>query len=178
MEAIAETERAVKSQKAEAGQYLTFMLGQETFAVSILPVREIIEYGGLTAIPMMPDFLRGVINVRGGVVPVIDLALCFRRSATEIGRRTCIIIVETASEDGRAAQRIGIIVDAVNEVIDVVEGDIEPPPSFGGGVPPEFIRGMAKRKNGFIIILDVNRVLSINEMEAIDRSLVSEAVGG
>lgn len=155
-------------QIAKAGQYLTFMLGGETYALGILNIKEIIAYGDLTEVPMMPAFVRGVINLRGSVVPVIDLMARFGKGSTQIAKRTGIVIVETAAEnedDGR--QDIGIIVDAVNEVVDIGQQEIELPPSFGTGIRPDFINGMAKRNGRFVILLNGDRVLSVDEMTAL-----------
>ena len=146
-------------------QYLTFMLGEEMFAIGILSIREIIEYGFVTAVPMTPPFIRGVINLRGAVVPVIDLALRFGRKASGSTKRTCIVIVEISSPKGN--HDIGVVVDAVNEVLEISHGDIEPPPEFGARVRSDFIRGMGKINDKFVIILDVNRVLSVDEVAVI-----------
>jgi purine-binding chemotaxis protein CheW len=152
---------AVKVDEAPA-QYLTFALGGEMFAVGILHVKEIIEYGNLTEIPMMPAFIRGVINLRGAVVPVIDLAARFGGKATELGRRTCIVIVEVP--DGDTRHDIGIMVDAVSEVLEIPGSEIEPPPSFGAKIRADFIFGMGKVAGKFVIILEINKVLSVEEI--------------
>ena len=153
----------VTTKKDEApSQYLTFSLGGEMFAVGILNVKEIIEYGHLTEIPMMPTFIRGVINLRGSVVPVIDLSARFGGKATEISRRTCIVIVEVADEDMR--HDIGIMVDAVSEVLDIPGSEIEPPPAFGAKIRADFIFGMGKVSGKFVIILSINKVLSVDEI--------------
>lgn len=146
-------------------QYLTFLLGGEMFALAILNVKEIIEYGNLTEIPMMPAFIRGVINLRGAVVPVVDLTARFGSRQSEVGRRTCIVIVEMKSgEDGSERQDIGIIVDAVSEVLEIPKSEIEPPPSFGAKIRADFIAGMGKVSGKFVIILNIDRVLSIDEL--------------
>ena len=147
-------------------QYLTFTLGGEMFAVGILCVKEIIEYGSLTEIPMMPAFIRGVINLRGAVVPVIDLAARFGGRSTEVGKRTCIVIVELGDTTGEDATRhdIGIIVDAVSEVLDIPASEIEPPPTFGARIRADFILGMGKVAGSFVIILNIDRVLSVDEI--------------
>jgi purine-binding chemotaxis protein CheW len=164
--------------KADAGQYLTFMLGGETFAIGILRIKEIIEYGELTEVPMMPRFIRGVINLRGRVVPVVDLSARFGRATSQIARRTCIVIVETQGDGENAGpQDIGILVDAVNEVIEIGGADIEPAPSFGAKLRPEFISGMAKRNERFIILLQVDRVLSVDEMAALGQAFAREENG-
>ena len=146
-------------------QYLTFQLGGEMFAVGILNVKEIIEYGHLTEIPMMPAFIRGVINLRGSVVPVIDLAARFGTKPTEVSRRTCIVIVEV--DDAEMRHDIGIMVDAVSEVLDIPASEIEPPPSFGAKIRADFIFGMGKVAGKFVIILNINKVLSVEEIAAI-----------
>ncbi|MDY0013592.1 MAG: chemotaxis protein CheW [Rhodocyclaceae bacterium] len=146
----------------ETHQYLTFTLGGEMFAVGILNVKEIIEYGHLTEIPMMPSFIRGVINLRGAVVPVIDLAARFGGKASEVQRRTCIVIVEVTQADVR--QDIGIMVDAVSEVLEIQAAEIEPPPSFGARIRADFIAGMGKVDGRFVIILEIQKVLSVDEM--------------
>ena len=153
----------LSSVPAAAGQYLTFVLGGEMYALGIFNIKEIIDYGNLTYVPMMPAFVRGVINLRGSVVPVVDLLARFGKGSTQIAKRTGIVIVETIDGSGRQ-QDIGIIVDAVNEVVEIAQSDIEPPPSFGAGIRPDFISGMAKRNGRFVILLDINRVLSIEEM--------------
>lgn len=147
----------------EQGQYLIFTLAQETFAMGILAIKEIIEYGALTAVPMMPEVVRGVINLRGAVVPVIDLSARFGRGQTEVGRRTCIVIVELAQDGER--HDVGVIVDSVNEVMEIGIGDIEPAPSFGAKIRTDFIAGMGKLDNRFVIILNIDQVLSLDEIE-------------
>jgi purine-binding chemotaxis protein CheW len=152
-------------QAADQSQYLTFMLGGEIFAIGILAIKEIIEFNQLTTVPMMPRFVRGVINLRGAVVPVIDLAARFGRGATTESKRTCIVIVEIVSEGER--QVVGVLVDAVNEVLDIPAADIEPAPSFGARVRSDFIAGMGKVKGKFVIILSVGNVLSVEEAGAL-----------
>lgn len=156
---------------SESGQYLTFALGGETFALGILNIKEIIQFGDLTEVPMMPNFIRGVINLRGRVVPVVDLTARFNRGITNISRRTSIVIIEMEQSNQLDAQSIGIVVDAVNEVIEIPNTDIEPPPSFGAKIRPDFISGMAKKDGRFIIVLNLNQVLSIDEMLALGQSV-------
>jgi purine-binding chemotaxis protein CheW len=144
-------------------QYLTFTLGAELFALPIAPIREIIEFQGLTEIPLTPAFLRGVINLRGAVVPVIDLSVRFGRAATEIGRRTCVVIVEVGLEDG--VHPLGMIVDAVNEVLEVEPGRIEAKPGFGAGLRADFVAGMLNLGGRFVVTLDIESVLSSAELE-------------
>lgn len=162
--AVARNERKAVAVDEAPQQYLTFLLGGEMFALVILNVKEIIEYGNLTEIPMMPAFIRGVINLRGSVVPVIDLSARFGGKATEIDRRTCIVIVEMKGEDESAGRDVGIVVDAVSEVLEIPKGEIEPPPSFGAKIRADFIAGMGKVAGKFVIILNVQRVLSVDEM--------------
>ena len=143
-------------------QYLTFMLQRETFAVAILNIKEIIEYGHLTTVPMMPDFIRGVINLRGSVVPVVDLRARFEGKKSDITRRTCIVIVEmTAAEHERLV--VGVVVDAVNEVLEIPDSEIELLPAIDGNIRADFIQGMGKVNGRFVIILDVAKIFSIEE---------------
>ena len=133
------------------------------FAVGILHIKEIIEYGTPTTVPMMPGFIRGVINLRGAVVPVVDLASRFGGAPSDVTRRTCIVIVELAAEDGET-RVLGVVVDAVSAVLEIAAADIEPAPSFGTRIRTDFIAGMAKVNGRFVILLDVDRVLSMEEM--------------
>jgi purine-binding chemotaxis protein CheW len=146
----------------EEAQYLTFLLGKEMFAINILGIKEIIEYGNLTSVPMMPGFIRGVINLRGAVVPVVDLSARFGRAASVVTRRSCIVIIEAESEGEK--QDIGVMVDAVSEVLEIPAAEIEPAPSFGVKIRADFINGMGKVRDKFVIILDAVKVLSVNEM--------------
>lgn len=156
----------------EHAQYLTFMLQDELFAVSILAIREIIEYGHLTPVPMMPSFIRGVINLRGSVVPVVDLQARFGKGRSETKRRTCVVIVEVAGEEG--LQQMGVLVDAVNEVLEIPATDIEPPPSFGTRIKSEFIAGMGKVDARFVILLDIQNVLSVADLTALEAPATAE----
>jgi purine-binding chemotaxis protein CheW len=152
----------VAVQHQEETQYLTFLLGGEMFAISILGIKEIIEYGSLTAVPLMPGFIRGVINLRGAVVPVVDLSARFGRKSSEITRRSCIVILEVES-DGEPLD-VGVVVDSVSEVLAIAASEIEPPPSFGAKIRTDFISGMGKVGGKFVIILNGDRVLSVDEM--------------
>lgn len=151
--------------REELQQYLTFMLGGETFAIGILSIKEIIEYGQLTEVPRMPEFIRGVINLRGAVVPVIDLGARFGKQPANISRRTCVVIIEVEHEGEQ--QVVGVMVDAVNEVLDIVPDQIEPAPNFGAKIRSDFIQGMGKVEGKFVIILNVNHVLSLDEMSTL-----------
>jgi purine-binding chemotaxis protein CheW len=146
-------------------QYLTFMLGGETFAIGILAIKEIIEYDGVTVVPMMPECIRGVINLRGAVVPVMDLSARFGRQATAITKRTCVVIVEVTS--GGEQQVVGVMVDAVNAVLDIPAAEIEAAPAFGAKIRTDFIEGMGKVNGKFVILLSVNNVLSPDEIDAL-----------
>lgn len=160
-----ETEQWVDDAHA---QYLTFKVGKEMFAVSIQSVKEIIEYGGVTTVPMMPEFVRGVINLRGSVVPVIDLACRFGREPAEISRRSCIVVVEVRRDD--QCQELGMLVDSVSAVVEIPADDIEPAPAFGTRVRAEFISGMGKIEGQFVILLNMNRVLEVEEMAQLAKS--------
>lgn len=149
----------------EQQQYLTFMLGDEMFAIGILSIREIIEYGFVTDVPMTPPFIRGVLNLRGAVVPVVDLAVRFGRQARENSKRTCIVIVDIEAPNG--SQQMGVVVDAVSEVLEIPQGDIEPPPEFGARIRNDFIKSMGKINGKFVVILDLNRVLSVEEVAVV-----------
>jgi purine-binding chemotaxis protein CheW len=158
------TSSATPHAGGHSAQYLTFVLGNETFAIGILAIKEIIEHCSLTPVPMMPDCVRGVINLRGAVVPVLDLQARFGRMPSVMGRRTCIVIVEVAQGEGAERQVVGVVVDAVNEVLDIAAVDIEPAPTFGVRIRTDFIRGMARVSGRFIVLLDVDRVLSIDDV--------------
>jgi len=143
-------------------QYLSFRLGEETFGLGILAVREIIEYGGVTDVPMMPSCVRGVINLRGAVVPVLDLSVRFGRSPSQIGRRSCIVIVETAG------LVIGVLVDAVNTVLEIDPAEVEPAPSFGARLRNDFIAGVGKWNGRLVILLNTETMLSPDEIAVVD----------
>ena len=148
--------------EAVPAQYLTFTLGDEVFAMDIRTVREIIQHAAMTVVPMTPDFIRGVINLRGAVVPVIDLQCRFGRPQTVAGKKTCVVIFD-ASQEGEKIE-LGLMVDAVSEVIEIAPKDIEPPPQFGSSIKREFIRGMGKVKGDFIVILEPERALNVDDM--------------
>jgi purine-binding chemotaxis protein CheW len=163
-----------------AERYLTFALAGEVYALPILDITEIMEFRALTVVPMMPSFLRGVINLRGRVVPVVDMAARFGRGRTGVARRTSIIIVETPNhtDDGHTTTAsMGIMVDAVNKVVHLGADDIEPPPAFGAGIRSDFISGMAKYDRNFVIILDVSHVLSLDEMVMLGQAAAGHPEG-
>ncbi|MFI5234400.1 MAG: chemotaxis protein CheW [Gemmatimonadales bacterium] len=142
-------------------QYLTFQVAEVEYALGILGVREIIEYDTLTRVPNAPTAVRGVINLRGSVVPVVDLAVKFGREECAVTKRTCIVIVECVLDEQPAV--MGVLVDAVCQVMDLAPDDIEPPPAFGAGVRIEFLLGMGKTGRGFVLLLDMDRLLSAQE---------------
>ncbi|BDU75531.1 chemotaxis protein CheW [Mesoterricola sediminis] len=160
---------------AQKTQYLAFDLNGEAFAMDIRCIKEVIQYGALTAVPLMPDFIRGVINLRGAVVPVVDLSVRFGRTPTDVARRTCVVILEVPSEGGTV--ELGILVDNVSEVLDIAEADIEPAPAFGSALRSEFIAGVGKVGGRFVILLDVAHVLSIEEMTALASSCAPTEIG-
>lgn len=145
-------------------QYLTFFLGDEEFAVPVLSVREIVEYGAVTRVPSTPSWIRGVINLRGSVVTVVDLAIKFGLPSAPLDRRTCIVIVETTLN--REETVMGVVADAVDEVATLSGSEIEPPPPFGTAVRVEFLVGMARAGRKFLQLLDIDKVLSVDELLA------------
>ena len=149
---------------AEQAQYLTFFLAGEEYAIGILQVKEILEYDTLTKVPQTPPSIRGVINLRGSVVPVVDLAAKFGLPETPITKRTCIVIVEVDLEGQRTV--MGVLADAVSQVMDLTPADIEAPPAFGTRVRVDYLQGMGKVGKKFVLLLDVDRVLSAPELRA------------
>lgn len=143
-------------------QYLAFSLGGETFGMDIRHIQEVIQHGGLTEVPLMPPFLRGVINLRGSVVPVIDLSVRFNGDRTKEDRRTCIVILDLTQGDRHTL--LGVMVDQVSEVLEIDGEDMDPPPAFGSQLRPDFMKGIGKVGGRFLVLLDVNRVLAIEEM--------------
>jgi purine-binding chemotaxis protein CheW len=147
---------------SETTQYLTFKLEDEVFALGISQVREVLDYTTVTRIPEMPDFMLGVINLRGSVVPVVDMRLKFGMERTEQKVNTCIIIVEIDLDGDTTI--LGALADSVQEVMDLDPDQVEPSPRIGMRFKSKFIKGMGKRDNQFIIILDINRVFSADEL--------------
>lgn len=150
-----------KNNSVDQTQYLTFHLAGEEYAVGILQVREIITYGTLTKVPHTPPSIRGVINLRGNVVPVIDLGLKFGLTPSPVTDRTCIVIVEADINESRAV--MGIIADSVSQVISMSENNILPAPAFGTRVRLDFLRGMGKSGDKFVLVLDIDKVLSAED---------------
>ena len=159
----------------EQKQYLTFTLGGEMFSISILSIKEIIWYANLTEVPLMPACIRGVINLRGAVVPVMDLSARFGKLPTAVTKSTCIIIIEiqAPSENETPCQSMGVVVDAVQAVLEIPSCEIEPAPTFGARIRSDFIEGIGKVNGKFVILLNVNRVLSNAEIGTMGHAAAS-----
>lgn len=149
--------------ESRAPQYLSFTIAGTDYGLPILAVKEILQHEEATRVPGTPGSIRGVINVRGSVVPVVDLAVKFGRGETSATKRTCILAVETRV--GGEQLTLGILADAVNEVLDLPAESVEPPPAFGTGVRLDYLTGMGKVGKGFVLLLDVDRVVSASEAE-------------
>jgi purine-binding chemotaxis protein CheW len=149
-------------------QYLTFRLEEELFALDIEKVREVLDFTTITKVPQTPDYMRGVINLRGSVVPVVDLRLKFGMTRAEQTVNTCVIIVEVDMEGEKVV--MGAMADAVQEVLDLEPDQIEPPPRIGAKLNTDFIRGMGKHADQFIIILDIDKVFTIGELEMVQET--------
>ncbi len=167
MQAAAYEETSREVLESLAGKYLTFRLGEEDYGLEILKVQEIIGMQEITAIPRTPDFVKGVINLRGKVIPVVDLRLKFGMAEAEVSRKTCIIVVQISRENDKVI--MGIVVDEVSEVLEIGGREIEPAPAFGTQIDTNFILGMAKSENAVKILLDLDRVLTQQEMENISK---------
>lgn len=150
----------------DLNQYLTFHIDKELLAIGILDIKEIIEVGTISRVPLTPAFIRGVINLRGRVLPVLDLSARLGRRSTDLTKRSCIVIVEVHAGD--ASQTLGMLVDEVNEVIEISPENIQPAPDFGTDIRTDFIDRMGKIDDVFIVILNVNNVLSIEELAALN----------
>jgi purine-binding chemotaxis protein CheW len=163
MAKVAETmNQAVKAMADREGKYLTFTLDKEEYGIGILKIKEIIGMMPITSVPQTPEFVKGVINLRGKVIPVMDLRLRFGMKAIEYNERTCIIVVEISGQAGTVM--IGIVVDSVSEVLNIKGEDIEETPTFGTRLNTDYILGMAKMDGGVKILLDIDRVLSAQEV--------------
>lgn len=158
----------------ETRQFLTFKLMEEIFALEIGKVREVLDFSGVTKVPQTPDFMRGVINLRGNVVPVVDMRLKFGMSATEKTVNTCVIITEVSLEGENTV--IGAMADSVQEVLDLEPGEIEPPPRIGTKLNTDFIMGMGKHNDQFIMILNIDKVFSADELTGVNYADLKEAV--
>jgi purine-binding chemotaxis protein CheW len=150
---------AEKMQQATAGKYLTFVLERESYGIPVLKIRDIIRMQNITLVPQMPDYIRGVINLRGKIIPVVDLRAKFGLAETEATERTCIVVVQVAFRSGTHLS-MGLVVDAVEEVVNIGASDIEATPDFGAKLDTEYILGMAKIKGSVKTLLDIDRVVS------------------
>jgi purine-binding chemotaxis protein CheW len=159
-----------------ATQYLTFRLAEEVYALDIGKVREVLDFTTVTKVPRTPDFMRGVINLRGSVVPVADLRLKFGMTMTEKTANTCVIITEVAVDGDTTV--LGVLADAVQEVLDLLPDDISAPPRIGTKLRTEFIKGMGKRDDRFIILLDIDTVFSLEELALVDASAPGDGAAG
>ncbi len=169
MAELAETmDQAVKAMAEREGKYLTFTLAGEEYGIGILKIKEIIGMMPVTTVPQTPEFVKGVINLRGKVIPVMDLRLRFGMQAIDYTERTCIIVVEIVGRSGTV--QIGIVVDAVSEVLNIKGDDIEDTPTFGTALNTDYILGMAKMEGGVKILLDIDRVLSSEEISALEKA--------
>lgn len=149
------------------GKYLTFSLADEEYGAGILKIKEIIGMMPITSVPKSPDFIKGVINLRGKVIPVVDLRLRFGMEAIDYTERTCIIVVEITADQG--SLQIGIVVDSVSEVINIKAEEIEDTPAFGTNLNTQYILGMAKKEGGVKILLDIDRVLNTEDVDALEK---------
>ncbi|HEX5751313.1 MAG TPA: chemotaxis protein CheW [Archangium sp.] len=154
-------------------QYMGFRLGDEDYAVHILRVKEIIAYSPVTPVPGLPPVVLGVINLRGKVVPVVDLAMKFGLPARRVTKWSCIVIVESELEGQRT--EVGILTDAVSQVLDLAPRDIEPPPAFGTRVRVDYLEGLGRREGGFVLLLNLDRLLSTSELLAVSRATEEQA---
>lgn len=162
------------SGNGEGRQYLIFTLNGEAFAIDILRIREIIDYDQPTEVPMMPEAIRGVINLRGAVVPVIDLSARFGRGRTQVARRACIVILEVdAADEEGGTQILGIVVDGVDEVLEISAADVEPAPAFGSHLRTDFIAGLGRVHGRFIVILDLRHLLSLRELAGLAETVTT-----
>ncbi|RKZ99717.1 MAG: chemotaxis protein CheW [Gammaproteobacteria bacterium] len=162
-------------EQEQQGQYLTFLVGKEKLGISIHEVKEIIEISNITRVPMTPDYIRGVINLRGNVVPVVDLSARLSRETCEVTKRSCIVLVEIIT-DGES-QSIGMLVDQVNEILEIPEENIQPAPEFGAEIRVEFIQAMGRVDDNFIILLEISRVLSVSELSVLSQTMGSADAG-
>ncbi len=165
--AVREDNPLVAFSEADLGQYLTFFVGGERFAIGILDVQEIIEVVNITRVPMMPEHIRGVLNLRGNVVPVVDLSVRLGHQRCEIDKRSCIVLTEVSHEENR--QVLGMLVDEVNEILEIPYDALQPAPDFGASIRTDFIKHMGRVDDDFIILLDVNHVLSVHELGQLEQ---------
>lgn len=162
-------DQAVKAMADREGKYLTFTLDNEEYGIGILKIKEIIGMMPITTVPQTPDFIKGVINLRGKVIPVVDLRLKFGMGAFDYTERTCIVVVEMTNQSETIL--IGIVVDSVSEVLNIPEKDIEDTPTFGAKLNTRYILGMAKMEGGVKILLDINKVLNNEDISLLENAL-------
>ncbi|MFZ2641705.1 MAG: chemotaxis protein CheW [Verrucomicrobiia bacterium] len=154
------------TQQAVAGKYLTFTLGQESYGIKVLKIREIIRHTDITAVAQMPAYVKGVINLRGKIIPVVDLRIKFGMTVAETTKRTCIVVVQVKSSSGSIIP-MGILVDDVEEVTNLAASDVEETPDFGSHVDTVYILGMAKVKGAIKTLLDIDKLVTAETLEAI-----------
>ncbi len=168
------TTDGVLATQQQQGQYLTFIVGKEKLGINIHDVKEIIEISNITRVPMTPDYIKGVINLRGNVVPVVDLSARLSNEISTLTKRSCIVLVEVVTEE--ETQSIGMLVDQVNEILEIPEENIQPAPEFGAEIRVEFIQAMGRVDEDFIILLEINRVLSVSELSQLSKAMKPEGV--
>lgn len=161
-------DQAVKVESAKDGKYLTFTMEDEEYGIGILKIKEIIGMMPVTTVPQTPEFVKGVINLRGKVIPVVDLRLRFGLEFIDYNERTCIIVVEIIGNAGTI--QIGIVVDSVSEVLNINEKDVEDTPTFGTKLNTDYILGLAKMEGGVKILLDIDRVLSAEDVVVLGKA--------
>lgn len=162
---VAPVEAAALEDSERAGKYLTFQLGSEEFGIPVLKIREIMGIQEITTVPQTPSWMKGVINLRGKVIPVIDLRLKFGMPTVPYNQRTCIVVAQVQTESEQIL--MGLVVDEVSEVVNISAGEIEDAPSFGSNVPTPYILGMAKQKGKVKILLDIDQALSSSELNTL-----------
>ncbi|NQY26117.1 MAG: purine-binding chemotaxis protein CheW [Piscirickettsiaceae bacterium] len=160
-------------EQGQQGQYLTFLVGKDKLAIGIHDVNEIIEISNITRVPMTPDYIRGVINLRGNVVPVVDLSARLGHQISDISKRSCIVLVEIITDD--ETQSIGMLVDQVNEILEIPKENIQAAPEFGSDIRVDFIQAMGRVDDDFIILLEISRVLSVSELATLSKVTQSSA---
>ena len=169
---LLETGPSAVGEKLLAGKYLTFTLGRESYGIPVLHVREIIRHTTITAVPQMPDYVKGVLNLRGKVIPIVDLRLKFRLASADIVERTCIVVVQVSLSTSNRVS-MGLIVDAVESVANVAAKDIDPTPDFGAQISPDYIFSMAKLEGRVVSLLDIDKVVAQEEIARISKTAPS-----
>ncbi len=170
------TEDSMVKDGLENGKYLSFMIKHEPYGMDILAIKEIIEYAHVTRVPRVPATIRGVINLRGNVVPVIDLAERIGLGTQPVSRRACIVVTEVRASD--EVLDVGVVVDSVNAVLDIVREDVEPAPAFGSTIPVDYIQGMGRLGKEFIVLLEMKKILDMDELARLDLTQHAGVAGG